>query len=56
MKSQLFTLCSNCALTTSLTCLFKMISTAQLKGFNHPETIKCSQALDVFLNKYQQNK
>lgn len=32
----------------------RMISTAHLKGFNHHETIKCSQELDIFLNKYQQ--
>lgn len=31
-----------------------MISTALLKGFNHPKTIKCSQELDVLLNKHYQ--
>ncbi|OIJ12031.1 hypothetical protein BKP37_14730 [Anaerobacillus alkalilacustris] len=29
-----------------------MVSTAQLKGFTHPDTIKCSQELDVCLNEY----
>ena len=32
---------------------FRMVSIAQLKGYNHPDTIKCSQELDVFINKYQ---
>ncbi|MFA9556679.1 aspartyl-phosphate phosphatase Spo0E family protein [Evansella sp. AB-rgal1] len=31
----------------------QMMKLAQSKGFNHPDTIKCSQELDVFLNKYQ---
>ncbi|WP_084031634.1 aspartyl-phosphate phosphatase Spo0E family protein [Anaerobacillus arseniciselenatis] len=31
-----------------------MISKAQLKGINHPETIKISQDLDILLNDYQQ--
>ena len=34
----------------------RMITTAQLKGLKHPDTIKCSQELDIFLNKYQQIK
>ncbi|MDT8860753.1 aspartyl-phosphate phosphatase Spo0E family protein [Alkalihalobacillus sp. MEB130] len=33
-----------------------MIQLAQSNGFNHPDTIKCSQELDVFLNKYQKLK
>ncbi|WP_096200339.1 aspartyl-phosphate phosphatase Spo0E family protein [Bacillus sp. FJAT-45350] len=34
----------------------RMIKLAQSKGFNHPDTIECSQELDVFLNKYQRLK
>ncbi|TXC89462.1 aspartyl-phosphate phosphatase Spo0E family protein [Metabacillus litoralis] len=34
----------------------EMISTAEHKGIEHPETIKCSQALDVLLNRYQKIK
>ncbi|MDG5785903.1 aspartyl-phosphate phosphatase Spo0E family protein [Evansella sp. AB-P1] len=33
-----------------------MIFLAQSKGFNHPDTIKCSQELDVLLNKYQRSE
>ncbi|MGE8078278.1 aspartyl-phosphate phosphatase Spo0E family protein [Peribacillus loiseleuriae] len=33
-----------------------LISIGTLKGLNHPDTIKCSQELDVFLNKYQRIK
>jgi len=29
-----------------------MIETATLYGFTHPDTIKCSQELDILLNKY----
>ncbi|WP_084787507.1 aspartyl-phosphate phosphatase Spo0E family protein [Anaerobacillus alkalidiazotrophicus] len=29
-----------------------MVSTAQLKGVTHPDTIKSSQELDVCLNEY----
>lgn len=31
----------------------RMIEIADLKGFNHHDTIKISQELDVLLNKYQ---
>lgn len=31
-----------------------MVSTAHLKGFNHPDTFKHSQELDQLLNEYQQ--
>lgn len=34
----------------------KMISTAQIKGLNHPDTIKCSEELDIQLNQYEVNK
>lgn len=34
----------------------EMISTAKLKGLEHPDTIKCSQALDILLNRYQKIK
>ena len=29
-----------------------MIEIASLYGFTHPDTIKCSQELDILLNKY----
>ena len=31
----------------------RMIDTGKLKGLGHPDTIKCSQELDILLNKYQ---
>lgn len=34
----------------------KMIDTAKIRGFNHPDTIKCSQELDNILYKYQVSK
>lgn len=30
-----------------------MIDTAELNGLSHPNTIKCSQELDILLNQYQ---
>ena len=30
-----------------------MINTVMSKGITHPDSIKCSQELDVLLNKYQ---
>jgi stage 0 sporulation regulatory protein len=33
-----------------------MITTGKFKGLNHPETIKCSQELDMILNKYHHLK
>ncbi|WP_099586440.1 aspartyl-phosphate phosphatase Spo0E family protein [Pseudomonas sp. 2822-17] len=35
---------------------YHMMKLAKSKGLNHPDTIKCSQELDEFLNKYQQIK
>ncbi|MBO1514006.1 aspartyl-phosphate phosphatase Spo0E family protein [Metabacillus bambusae] len=34
----------------------RMISIGELKGLNHPDTIKCSQKLDLYLNKYDRLK
>ncbi|WP_226669101.1 aspartyl-phosphate phosphatase Spo0E family protein [Metabacillus litoralis] len=34
----------------------EMISTAQFKGLKHPDTIKCSQALDCLITRYQKTK
>ncbi|WP_088104055.1 aspartyl-phosphate phosphatase Spo0E family protein [Halalkalibacter urbisdiaboli] len=34
----------------------KLISTGQMKGLNHPDTIKCSQELDHILNEYERVK
>ncbi|MBB5172529.1 aspartyl-phosphate phosphatase Spo0E family protein [Texcoconibacillus texcoconensis] len=33
-----------------------MVATAEEKGFNHSDTIKCSQELDTFISKYQKLK
>ncbi|AZV43249.1 aspartyl-phosphate phosphatase Spo0E family protein [Peribacillus asahii] len=33
-----------------------MITVGISKGFNHPDTIKYSQTLDVLLNRYQKTK
>ena len=34
----------------------RMIDTVKVKGFTHPDTIRCSQELDCLLNKYQKLK
>lgn len=31
----------------------QMMVTVKEKGTNHPDSIKCSQQLDILLNKYQ---
>lgn len=31
---------------------YQMITTGMIKGLNHPDTVKYSQKLDLFLNKY----
>jgi stage 0 sporulation regulatory protein len=34
----------------------RMIDTVKIKGFTHPDSIRCSQELDCLLNKYQKAK
>ena len=33
----------------------EMIKSAEVRGYASEKTVRCSQELDMFLNKYQQN-